>query len=55
MNTEIEDSYNVTGYTNEELLILNKALLDKLSNGTLDYDGKDQLAAVQKEVSKRNL
>ena len=55
MNTEVEDPYNVTGLTNEALLTLNKALLDKLSKGTLEEDGKGELDAVQKEVSKRNL
>ena len=55
MNIEIEDPYNVTGLTNEELLTLNKALLGKLSKGTLEGDGRDQLAAVKNEVSKRNL
>ena len=55
MNIEIEDPYNVTGLTNKELLALDKTLLGKLSNGTLEEDGKDQFVAVQKEVSKRNL
>lgn len=55
MAIEIEDPYDVTGLTNEELLTLNKALLDKVSKGTLEEDGKDQLAAVKNEVSRRNL
>ena len=55
MSLMIDDPYNVTGLTNEELVILNKKLLDLSSKGTLDDDGKGQLAAVEKEVSKRNL
>ena len=55
MSTQIDDSYNVTGLTNEELIILNKKLLDLLSKGALEDDGKKQLDAVEKEVSKRNL
>ena len=55
MNLQIDDPYNVTELTNEELIILNKKLLDLLSQGTLEDDGKGQLAAVENEVSKRNL
>ena len=55
MSMKIDDPYNLAGLEDKDLIALNKALLDKLSNGTLEQDGKEQLAAVKKEVSKRNL